>query len=245
MCTGCKSLFIAFGSDFWYNDTTLRGDVGMKYPDASVLRRFAAFLIDYFLLWLVANLLLSWLVYPLVGYDLANLLTEKIAIIGDHLYDHTLDKTIYHQVLILILLQFGWISAVMLPLIVLYLCVLPCFWEKQTLGRGCFGLRVVSVQEKKVGFLRLCLREISGYVLLGLFFAFLIVPLLFLAFFVFYTNRSISDYIARTRLISLRSTPPYPFHYFSDQQEKKRDFIDADVNSVLNQEESADDYKVL
>lgn len=227
----------------------------MKHLDASIGSRFGAYLIDFILIGIVNLILLNFVAYPLLGYDPTEVIMNKLEIFQTMELTETEVLDLLREIIILYGIELGISYAILLPLVFLYMCLLPYFWENQTVGRMLFHVRVVSMKdEEKVSLPKLLIRELLGYIVMSFFSGTILIFVLLIV--VLNKKRSICDYMASTRLINVRQPiveepQENPFAFFDRQANK--DYMDAEVHEVHSQEEtnssseesSEDDYKVI
>ncbi|MDE5855833.1 MAG: RDD family protein, partial [Anaeroplasmataceae bacterium] len=116
----------------------------MKYLNARSSQRFIVFLIDYFLISLVVGFILRFI--PAynesteIVLDFYKSFTEGI--MTDSIDEMT--NVLKHAGIVL-----GLKLLLEIPFYILYLVILPYFWDKQTLGRWAMHLKVISKDESK------------------------------------------------------------------------------------------------
>ena len=225
----------------------------MKHLNASGSSRFFAFLLDYTIIGFVADIILSNIIFPIIKFD-PNLLVQKLQIFYQDTAQGVLDYELAGQIITLSFIQLGLTFAVMIPIVVGYLCVLPHFWEKQTVGRLLLGLKVVDVKDEgKVYFSKLLLRELVGGFLLtyviGSSFMILLIIIIYMSTS---SGRSLADKVGKTRLINLKFVVSNgsEFDFFSNN--KKDEYVDAKFTDVepekfeeKKNDDSSDDYMVF
>lgn len=227
----------------------------MKHLNASGSSRFLAYMLDYAIINFVTEIILSYIIYPIAKIDI-NLLAQKMQIFTENMAVGVLDYELVNQILTLALIQIGFTTAVMIPLVVGYLCILPYFWEKQTIGRMAAHLKVVNFKDEgKVSFPKLLLREIvGGYLLTYVLCSSFMIPLIIVVYMSTTTGRSLADKVGGTRLINLRFVISEEGHFdFFSSHEQNSDYVDAkftDVNEEVVEEQpvnnnSDDDYMVI
>ncbi|MCM1130387.1 MAG: RDD family protein [Roseburia sp.] len=214
----------------------------MKYLNARSSQRFIAFLID--------SLLISIVVGFILGFIPAYNESTKVIIdfyklymegeFNDAMYQAS--NVLKHAGIIL-----GLQLLMDIPIYILYLVVLPYFWNKQTLGRWAMHLKVVSKNENKATPLNLILRElVGGMLLLRLLSSSIIIPILYW-YFSATTGRSLADMIGGTRLVD---TLYINEEYADENQSKEREYVDASFTEVPNEPkedpaEEDSEYKVF
>lgn len=217
----------------------------MRHLNASMTSRFFSYWLDYFIIGIVANPVIT-LITDNIGAS-NELFLSKYELLMESLLSQNIDFVLFKQVLILALIILGVNFVIYLLLVLIYMCIIPMFWSKQTVGRFLFNVRVVKEKDEgKCGFFRLCLREIFGglIVTVGLVQTF-IIPIIILIWIVSKYGRSFSDYIASTRLISLKEEVYYQesnVHDYSsviDAQYYEYDDRKKDKSS------DEDDYKII
>lgn len=202
----------------------------MRINDARCLRRFFAYLIDMFLIGTVTSLIL-------LGVPIYQELADRYQTLYQEYTDAVLNGVIgtdyYTELLQIKIKMDGLTCAVMFPLMVLYLVILPHFWKAQTVGRLAMGLRVMTIDEKEVGWKALCLRELVGgflcYQVLG---SIIVLPILTWVYSAT-RGRSLADMIGGTRLINIHIEKPE-----EPKSEEQRDFVDAKFKEVQQEETS-------
>ena len=152
----------------------------MKHVDASAQSRFLAYFLDYTIIGFISEFILGNIIYPLINLD-PSLLETKFSAFLNSLSTGVIDYELTNQLLILSYTIIGLTLAITLPLVIIYFCIIPMFWEKQTIGRMALGVKVVKVSDEgKVGFGWLLIREvIGGYFLTYLFGSSLVIPIIF------------------------------------------------------------------
>lgn len=198
------------------------------YNNANTSKRFIAYFIDYFIINFVSSIIL-----PIIK-PYANALEQISEILKRYFNTGNLtesDITIffnnYSTVFIIS-------SIVTLILIILYFVVLVNIWKKQTVGRALLHLKVVDKIEEKPTISQLLLREVvGGFLILNIFSFTIIIPILY---WYYSANRglSISDMIAKTRLIDTDSHIIF-----------KDDYINTSYKDLNEQSEEETEYKVF
>ncbi|MDE6407019.1 MAG: RDD family protein [Anaeroplasmataceae bacterium] len=212
----------------------------MKYLNARSSQRFIAFLIDYFLISLFVSFILSLI--PLYNQSADTVLEYYKSFLEGTVTDdfNELTNILKHAGIVL-----GLKLLLEIPVYILYLVVLPYFWDKQTLGRWAMHLRVVAKNEGKAKLSNLLLRElVGGLLLLNVFSSSIVIPVLFW-YFSSATGRSLADMIGGTRLIDDRFINQ---DFLEDEEEK--DYVDASFTEIKEEpkEEPAEEdteYKVF
>ena len=206
----------------------------MKYHNAMSYQRFLAFIIDFFIINLVATLILNLI--PLYVFhseqfmDMYSGMTEMIM-------NNDIESLIelLKSACILLLLQ----TVVFVPIIFVYQIILPMFWKPQTLGRLVAGVRVMRLNsDEKAGIGSLMVRElVGGYIFNVMFVQSFVIPILN---YVFSRNRgrSLADMISKTRLVDYKLAKMMGV---DEMVEEQPEFINADYKEV-NKEENKDDY---
>lgn len=216
----------------------------MKYLNARSSQRFLAFLIDYFLIGLIVSLIISFIpAYKESSEVIMNYYKSFMeGTISDNLDE--LMQILKHAGIVL-----GLRLLLEIPLYILYLVILPYFWDKQTIGRWAMHLKVIAKDESKAKPSNLLLRElVGGLVLLNLLSSSIVIPVLFW-YFSSTTGRSLADMIGGTRLIDDRFINQ---DFFQDEQSvsEERDFVDASFKEVEEEapeepNEEDTEYKVF
>ena len=220
----------------------------MKYLNATPQQRFLAYFIDYAIIGFVSDIILNNFIYPAVKID-TELLQNKLTSFYESLYNGSIDLVTMEQILVICLLIIGFTVLVTVVLAFIYFCIIPLFWEKQTVGRLAASVKVVSMKDEgKVGFGWLFLREIiGGCILTNLFGSSLVIPVVLTIVFSINKGRSLADMIGRTRLVNTKmivnQTPNYNF-YSGDNQSSSDDYVDARFKDV-EKKSNDDDYMVI
>ncbi len=195
----------------------------MKYINARTTQRFLAYLVDFMLIQILVSLILSLI----PAYDVH--MTALLDFYKDAMQGAIPeDLEVLTEVMKSAIKVLGIMMLIQIPIYVLYLVVLPYFWEKQTLGRWMMHVKVVTIHEEKAQLTHLLLREmVGGYIFLNLLSGFLVFPLLYW-YFSATSGRSLSDMMAKTRLVDSV--------YFSSEkevhEEPQRDYMDAVVEEA-------------
>ena len=225
----------------------------MKHLNATPQSRFLAYFIDYAIVGAIADMILGFIVYPVLKFN-PDLLEEKTNIFMDNLSQGVMDYELVNQILTLCFIIIGVTIAVMVPIVIIYFCIIPLFWEKQTVGRLAAGLKVVSLKDEgKVGFGWLILREVfGGYILTNLLGSSLMIPLCYTIYASITKGRSLSDMLGKTRLVNIRSFVAAENMYDFYEQENNgssSDYVDAKFKEVQQDKKeeynSDDDYMVI
>lgn len=208
----------------------------MRYRNAGCGRRFLAYLIDFFLIGIVSAFILSLIPY------FSNKVNEFVVAFNAYIESAeagNLDEALYNTVLSYSTRIAGITFLGMLPVVFLYLVVLPYFWKYQTLGRLLMRIKVVNLMdEENPSFAKLVLREIVGF----LVYNFLSSTFIFLILIWYFSirGRSLADLIGGTRLVDAAAI---------QTEEEHRDYMDAhfkEVDSTPKEEENTEtDYKVF
>ena len=134
----------------------------MKHVDASAQSRFLTYFLDYMIVGFISEFILGGIIYPIINLD-PSLLETKLNAFIESVYIGVIDNEVVHQIMILCFTIIGLTLAVTLPIVIVYFCIIPMFWDKQTIGRMALGVKVVKVSnEGKVGFGWLLIREVIG-----------------------------------------------------------------------------------
>lgn len=217
----------------------------MKYMNAGAMQRFLAYLVDFTLISIFVNFIVNFI--PTYTQNV-NFASEYYAALlkGDVIGTDVQELTTFFKSL---LISLAIMLAIEIPFHILYLVVLPYFWEKQTLGRWLMHVKVVTKTEEKVKISNLLLRElVGGFVILRLFSASFILPVIYL-YLCLTTGRTLSDMIGGTRLIDTRFINAEFLHEENEPEEEK-DYVDATFRDVTdeskdNPTEDDTDYKVF
>ena len=206
----------------------------MKYHNAMSYQRFLAFIIDFFIINLVATLILNLI--PLYVFH-SDQLMDMYSGMTEMIMNNDIESLIelLKSACILLLLQ----TAVFVPIIFVYQIILPMFWKPQTLGRLVAGVRVMKLNSnEKAGIGSLMVRElVGGYIFNIMFVQSFVIPILN---YVFSRNRgrSLADMISKTRLIDYKLAKMMGV---DEMVEEQPEFINADYKEV-NKEENKEDY---
>ena len=215
----------------------------MRYQNAMSLQRFLAFIIDSFIINLIATLILNFI--PLYVFH-----AEKVTDMTSGIYDILMNADLEASIALLksscicLLLQ----TAIFVPLMLAYQVCLPMFWKAQTVGRLIAGVRVMKLNsDEKPGFGSLLIRElVGGYIFNTMFIQSMVFPILN---YVFSRNRgrSLADMISKTRLIDYKLAKMQGLD--EETFEANNDFINAEYNEINKEEYNKDDvdtdYKVF
>lgn len=197
----------------------------MQINDARCGKRFLTYLIDMFIVGSLSQLILVLFpVYRNLSKDSQSLYTE----FTNHLLETGLiDSTIYSEMLQNLMKIQGLTILVMVPVIFLYLVVLPMFWKPQTIGRLATGVRVMTIEEQAPSWKHLCLRELVGVVVFYQLLSSSIIIIIITWVFSATRGRSLADFIGGTRLVNMRITvnEDLPRH-------EERDYVDATFKEV-------------
>ena len=206
----------------------------MKYHNAMSYQRFLAFIIDFFIINLVATLILNLIpLYVFHSEQLMDMYSGMTEMIMNNDIESLIE--LLKSACILLLLQ----TAVFVPIIFVYQIILPMFWKPQTLGRLVAGVRVMKLNSnEKAGIGSLMVRElVGGYIFNIMFVQSFVIPILN---YVFSRNRgrSLADMISKTRLIDYKLAKMMGV---DEMVEEQPEFINADYKEV-NKEENKEDY---
>lgn len=206
----------------------------MKYHNAMSYQRFLAFIIDFFIINLVATLILNLIpLYVFHSEQLMDMYSGMTEMIMNNDIESLIE--LLKSACILLLLQ----TAVFVPIIFVYQIILPMFWKPQTLGRLVAGVRVMRLNsDEKAGIGSLMVRElVGGYIFNVMFVQSFVIPILN---YVFSRNRgrSLADMISKTRLVDYKLAKMMGV---DEMVEEQPEFINADYKEV-NKEENKDDY---
>lgn len=217
--------------------------ISLKYHNAMSIQRFLAFFIDYFLVGLVATLILGFI--PLYEFHSNEMIDLSTAFLSSTDIDLVLAINLLRSAGICLLFQ----VAIYVPIIVLYQIVLPLLWKHQTVGRLVAGVRVMKLnKDEKPGVGSLIVRElVGGFIFNTLFIQTFVLPILN---YIFSRNRgrSLADMISKTRLIDYKLAKAEENVFGTVHEEpKQEDFINAEFNEVNteNNEEVETEYKVF
>ena len=213
----------------------------MKYNNAMSFQRFLAFIIDYFVIYFIAFIILSFIpLYKFHSNEMIDLYTAFLTTVD--LTDLDLALNLLKSAIICL----GLMSVVYIPLIVIYQIVLPIFWDKQTLGRWVAGVRVMSLDENKPKVASLVVRElVGGFIFNTLFIQSLVFPILN---YMFSRNRgrSLADMISKTKLVDYKLAKQQESIFGTTFEEtKNEDVINAEYKEVYKDEEVETEYKVF
>lgn len=206
----------------------------MKYHNAMSYQRFLAFIIDFFIINLVATLILNLIpLYVFHSEQLMDMYSGMTEMIMNNDIESLIE--LLKSACILLLLQ----TVVFVPIIFVYQIILPMFWKPQTLGRLVAGVRVMRLNsDEKAGIGSLMVRElVGGYIFNVMFVQSFVIPILN---YVFSRNRgrSLADMISKTRLVDYKLAKMMGV---DEMVEEQPEFINADYKEV-NKEENKDDY---
>ena len=206
----------------------------MKYHNAMSYQRFLAFIIDFFIINLVATLILNLIpLYVFHSEQLMDMYSGMTEMIMNNDIESLIE--LLKSACILLLLQ----TAVFVPIIFVYQIILPMFWKPQTLGRLVAGVRVMRLNsDEKASIGSLMVRElVGGYIFNVMFVQSFVIPILN---YVFSRNRgrSLADMISKTRLVDYKLAKMMGV---DEMVEEQPEFINADYKEV-NKEENKDDY---
>ena len=206
----------------------------MKYHNAMSYQRFLAFIIDFFIINLVATLILNLIpLYVFHSEQLMDMYSGMTEMIMNNDIESLIE--LLKSACILLLLQ----TAVFVPIIFVYQIILPMFWNPQTLGRLVAGVRVMRLNsDEKASIGSLMVRElVGGYIFNVMFVQSFVIPILN---YVFSRNRgrSLADMISKTRLVDYKLAKMMGV---DEMVEEQPEFINADYKEV-NKEENKDDY---
>lgn len=217
----------------------------MKYLNARAMQRFLAYLVDVTLISMVVSFIVNFI--PAYTNNL-NLVAEYYAA----LLEGNIINPDYNELFTILkcaLAAMGIMLAIEIPFYILYLVVLPYFWEKQTLGRWLMHVKVISKTEEKAKISNLILRElVGGFVVLRIFSASVFLPFIYWYLSVS-TGRTLSDMIGGTRLVDTRFIRS-DFLHPEDEFKEEKDYVDAtfrDVTEEKNDSSAEEDteYKVF
>ena len=225
----------------------------MKHVDASAQSRCLAYFLDYMIVGFISEFILGSIIYPIINLD-PSLLETKLNAFIESVYSGVIDYEVVNQIMILCFTIIGLTLAVTIPLVIIYFCIIPMFWDKQTIGRMACGLKVVRVSDEgKVGFGWLLVREvIGGYFLTYLFGGSLVIPIVITIYCSINKGRSLADYIGNTRLINVKINTVENSFVVNDSRNSysSSNYVDASYNEVdkdkkEEQYSSDDDYMVI
>lgn len=203
----------------------------MIYMDVKSSQRFIAYFIDILIISIISSIILKLIPF----YN------QCSAILTDYYNDILFSNNVVLESELIALMKYylvitGIQYAVLLPLYILYFVVLPLFWDKQTIGRMVMHINVVNMAEEKPSVGSLLLREIvGGFIILRLLSGSIIILVLYW-YFSSTRGRTISDMIAKTRLVDTRFINP-------DADKEKSDFIDAEYQEANDNNDT--EYKVF
>lgn len=232
----------------------------MEMKLATRTQRLLVYLIDYFLPGIIVSSIILPLFYKMINFDttiantsLAALKVELEYYLSNSSYDtsaifhHLTEYLKYFYVDLAFTILFTTI------ILILYLIVLPKFWNKQTLGRMLIKVKVVKKNGDDLSLKDIILREGVGVILMyvilnnvlggGIVFASVILA--------YVDGRSLVDYIAGTCLITQKDEAGvYPNSPFKSSMESNDTIIDANVEEIYNNSndgkaDSDDDYTII
>ena len=216
------------------------------YIKASNGQRFLAFLIDGMLI-SAAAFGLMFAVLAIFHYDFSRY-NELIDKISETYYNYL--RTGNNELLIefenmarefmgLYMIRIGIYYAMVALIILLYLVVLPYFWQYQTLGRLFARVKIIYRDNNlRPSFGRLVLREIVG----TFFFYYIInfILVLISGILCLSSNRSLVDMVSRTELVYYKPVEVNQHTLFGDQDEDYynnkfgKPSINAEVKDINN-----------
>ena len=206
----------------------------MKYMNARSSQRFLAYLVDVTLISMVVNIIVSWI--PAYSHNI-NIVAEYYqAMLEGNIINEDISELT--QIFQCIFKALGILMLVEVPIYVLYMVVLPYFWEKQTIGRLIMHLKVVSKTEEKAKISNLLLRElIGGFLLLRLLSVSVFIPIIYW-YLSTTTGRTLADMIGGTRLVDTRFINAEFIPKEESDLHENKDYIDATFKDVSYE----DDY---
>ena len=217
------------------------------YIKASNGQRFLAYLIDAILI-AGAAFGLMFAVLAISHYDFARY-NELIDKISETYYNYlrtgntellTEFESMAKEFMGLYMIRTGAYYAMVALIILLYLVVLPYFWQYQTLGRLFARVKIISRDNNlRPSFGRLMLREIVG----TFFFYYVInfVLILISGILCLSSNRSLVDMLSRTELVYYKPVEVNQHTLFGDQDEDYynnkfgKPSINAEVKDINNE----------
>ncbi len=244
------------------------------YLGVTPLRRFCVFIIDIFLITLIASLILMG-VLALIHYDnvrlnelTQSLLNNYVDIVYGRVSDQVMNDL--REFYYLYLYREAVRQAITLVLYFLYLVVFQYFFKGQTIGRYLLRVKVVEDRnvEGKISFGRLILREIVGsYLFYNLLSILGFISMIFAAA----TGKSLVDRISGTSMVWNEKIPvsdDFKTEFFTNRQNdfteneytegeysnndySNDDYIDAEVKDVNDNnnendiDDSDDEYRVI
>lgn len=170
------------------------------YKSADIGKRFLAYLVDYFVIGFLCNL-----VYYLFIDKQVNFLTEQfiseypnVEISGlSDFFSKVQQLPAYSYVLNLLLIYF--LITIIITLV--YFIVLPLVWEKQTIGRALSSTKLVNKDDKEVTLLKLLRRQVLGRFVFIVLASFLVGIVIEVVLALRDKSMTIEDYLGGTKLV--------------------------------------------
>ena len=215
---------------------------------ATKSKRFWAFVIDSMIISFVSGLLYD-IILVIWGLDknaLDYAYNQFLAVYEQYLLQMSTDiQPLIDSLVGYIQLAMAYIPVNIFSILLtgfVYLVIIGHVWDKQTVGRLCMKIKVVTKDGSKPSFARLLLREVVGYLLLfeviGTFDLLLVTFVL-----VNVEGRSLTDFIGGTEVI----VSSMPNNYSSYQDNYSSNQVKKDDNDIFNVEDVTEDdeYKVV
>lgn len=205
----------------------------MQNVKATNSQRFIAYFIDMMIISLLTSLF-AGLISTALKFDssvadklYSDLINEIVLYISDYTTTSASIGSIFTEYIKYAGVSMLISACVSLFLVIIYLVIIPMFWEKQTLGRLIMKIKVVDRDLDFVSKKRIILREI-----LGTWLMYLVLPsstILASVILASSTGRSLVDYIAKTDLVDARELGETVVSSLEPKDEEKQydDYIDA------------------
>lgn len=205
----------------------------MQNVKATNSQRFIAYFIDMMIISLLTSLF-AGLISTALKFDssvadklYSDLINEIVLYISDYTATSASIGSIFTEYIKYAGVSMLISACVSLFLVIIYLVIIPMFWEKQTLGRLIMKIKVVDRDLDFVSKKRIILREI-----LGTWLMYLVLPsstILASVILASSTGRSLVDYIAKTDLVDARELGETVVSSLEPKDEEKQydDYIDA------------------
>ena len=139
------------------------------YNKATTGQKFLAFIVDGIIISTFA-IGLSALIFLLIGFNYSAYMAARNEMLTNYLLYAAYGGN-YEQSLSLALNEYNKFSLVFYPIldsmylvvIIVYLVIIPQFWEKQTVGRMLLKIKVIGrIGDVKAGYKRTIIREVAG-----------------------------------------------------------------------------------
>ena len=231
----------------------------MTYLYATKGKRFLTYIIDFWILGIVASFIGQWIEF-LAGYDSSikdtyyQLILEEYnnALMGNgstqNIY-YYFEQWFYHY-----LVDQLFSSGAFLVLNIIFLVIVPIFWNGETIGRRATHLYLVNKLGKKATAKNYILREIVGTFIFYAIFG--VIGFIISFFMILASNRSLVDKISGTYLVINpnyvigieRGTTVNNFNQENDYNSVEPDWNEVkDENNNINDnnDDSEDDYKII